>query len=417
MRRSATRLTPIRHANTLAAALLAVACCAAAAAPFVPASDEQVIEQLPTRIGPASERRDERALRAQLRRDPSQLPLALQLARAAIDRARQDGDPRELGQAQAALAPWWAQPAPPPPVRLLRAIVLQSRHEFEPSTRDLDALLADLGLPIELRAQAELTRASVLQVQGRFADALSACDRLAGPTYTSLGMAVRLPAMVCQADLASLQGRDADAQRRIALIERLTAGSAAPGASDGNAAWLALVRAEMAERRGDEAAATFYQQALKGHTDIYTLAAYADWLLAHDRPAEVVRLLASRESVDPLLLRLGIAYRRSNDPRAPATIAMLAARFEAARVRGDTSHGREASRFALELQDDPAQALQLALANWAVQKEIADALGLVRAAQAARQPDAAAPVWRFVRDTGWTDARLQALSTPTGTRS
>ena len=36
-------------------------------------------------------------------------------------RARATGDPRELGLAQAALAPWWAQPTPPAPERLPRA--------------------------------------------------------------------------------------------------------------------------------------------------------------------------------------------------------------------------------------------------------------------------------------------------------
>ncbi len=380
------------------------------AAPFVPKSDDEVVERLTTRISSTQDRQDARRLREQLQRDPAQLQVALQLARRAIEQARASGDPRELGQAQAALAHWWAQTDPPPAVQLLRAIVLQSRHDFAPALRDLDSLLQPGSTaPLEVSAQAELTRASVLQVQGRWSDAEAACQRLIGPGYAALGGAVRLPAQVCLADLKSLKGDTATAERTMTVLARL-AGEGADGA------WLALVRAEMAERRGDAAAGTLFEQALQGGGDVYTLGAYADWLLDHGQPAEVIRLLAGREAVDPLLLRLAIAYRRANDARAPAAIATLAARFEAARLRGDASHGREASRFALELADDPKTALVQAQANWAVQREPADGLALLKAARAATQPATAEPVLKFVRDTGWTDVRIAAAtSTQTAT--
>ncbi|MDP0989795.1 hypothetical protein Q6249_29925, partial [Klebsiella pneumoniae] len=71
----------------------------------------------------------ERARRAALARDPGQLPLALATARSALERARVHGDPRELGAAQAALAPWWTRADAPDPAVLLRARVLQARHD------------------------------------------------------------------------------------------------------------------------------------------------------------------------------------------------------------------------------------------------------------------------------------------------
>ena len=110
----------------------------ALAAPFTPASDSDVVQQLPIRWNAAA-----RAERAQLARHPQQLPLALATARAATTRARATGDPRELGLAQAALAPWWAQQTPPAPVRLLRATVLQSQHLFAAALPDLQALAGD----------------------------------------------------------------------------------------------------------------------------------------------------------------------------------------------------------------------------------------------------------------------------------
>ena len=79
------------------------------AAPYVPRSDDEVVQHLPTRLSAG-----ERQQRQQLARVPQNLPLALATARAAIERARALGDPRELGVAQAALGPWWNAASPPP---------------------------------------------------------------------------------------------------------------------------------------------------------------------------------------------------------------------------------------------------------------------------------------------------------------
>ncbi|NKI95757.1 hypothetical protein [Rhizobacter sp. SG703] len=384
-------------------ALLHAALCHAV--PFTPAGEDTVVERLPARIGTGAERQQQRALREQLRQHPAELPLATRLARDAIERARRDGDPRELGQAEAALAPWWRQPAPPPPVRLLRAIVRQSQHDFEPALQDLDALLqpGPQPVPLALQAQAELTRASVLQVQGHWRAADAGCERLLGAHYAALGSAVRRPAQVCRAELMSLQGQAAAAAQALAVLAR------EPGADAG---WLALVQAELAERRGDASAEAFYRHAVAASSppDVYTLAAWADWLLAQHRERDAAALLAGREDADALLLRLAIAWKRSADPRAPQAIATLAARFDAARLRGDRSHGRELARYQLDLLGDAPAALGSAQANWVVQKEPADALLMVRAALAARRPQAAQPVWQLVRDTGWQDMRLLALA-------
>src|SRR5205823_8415508 len=88
------------------------------------------------------------------------------------------GDPRFFGQAQAALAPWWKQPDPPPQALLLRATLKQSTHDFMGALTDLDRVLA--ANPRD--GQALLTRATVLTVQGRYAEARADCARIAGLT-------------------------------------------------------------------------------------------------------------------------------------------------------------------------------------------------------------------------------------------
>ncbi|MEO8298734.1 MAG: hypothetical protein ABI574_13105 [Burkholderiales bacterium] len=373
----------------------------AAAAPFVPVNDAEVVATLPSRVGPQAQA--DRQRRAQLQRQPTDLPLALQTARAAIERARQSGDPRELGEAQAALAPWWTAADAPPPARLLRAIVRQSQHDFDGALRDLDTLAAGPApTPLPLRAQALLSRGAVLQLQGRFASALQDCQALQQPPLSQLGAAVVFAGQVCSAELAGLQGRARAAQ---SLLARL-----AEQAPPDEAGWLTLVRAELADRLGDATAGTRFREAAEQRGDIYSLAALADWLLAARRPQEVITLLKGREDADALLLRLAIAYRAAGDARSADAVRMLQERFDALRQRGDTTHAREEARFWLVLKNDPARALTLAQTNWHHQKEPADARLLMRAAQAAGQPAAAEPVRRFMRETGYTDVRLAEAS-------
>ncbi|WP_119157098.1 hypothetical protein [Caldimonas tepidiphila] len=398
---SAPRPPAGRRLRRLAAAALAAAAAALAhAAPFVPESEDSVVQTLrPSLGGPdAAERRARRAAQAALQARPQDLPLALRLAREAIDEARASGDPRALGQARAALAPWWEQPAPPAPARLLRAIVLQSEHAFGAALADLAALVSDPDAPLPVRAQALLTQASVWQVQGRYAQAAQACRELGGPRFRALGEAVALPARACEAELLSLTGEPARARALLAALAR--------EAGPAHAAWLALVRAELAERQADAGAEALYRQSLAAGAGVYELGAFADWLLDRGRPAEVLRLLEGRDGADALLLRRAEALQALGDPRAADAVRELAARFDALRLRGDATHRREEARLALRLQRDPPRALALAQANWAVQREPADARLLLEAAAAAGRPQAAQPVHDFLRETGLVDRRL-----------
>lgn len=369
------------------------------ASPYTPQADDEPIERLPRRLAAAP-------------RQAFELPQALGLAQAALQRARQEGDPRELGRAQALLAPWWQLPAPPPALRLLRASVLQAQHRFDAALQDLDALLAGAA-PLALRAQAELTRAALLQLRGRWAEARAACTRLAGLGYAALGAAVPVHGRVCLAELDSLQG--GDEARAAAALAQLARYPRAPRA------WILLLRAELAERRGLAEAEALYRQALQAEPAVYTRAALADWLLARRRWADAAALVLAHEAEptrlpDALLLRLAIAWRASGNARAGEAAAQLQERFDAAALRGDGSaHARERARYALDVRPDASEALQQAIANWALQREPADAWLLWRAA---RLPGAPLPLAaqarrafeQFRRETGLQDARWSAAS-------
>ncbi|MFL6697823.1 MAG: hypothetical protein ACJ8GJ_11690 [Vitreoscilla sp.] len=379
-----------------------------------PTQDSAVVERLPSHLGDPAERRAaraaERAQRAALQRHPDELGLALQAAHDALARGRLRGDPRELGVAQAALAPWWTRADAPPEVRLVRATVMQSQHEFQAALVELDAVLATPGASLPVRAQAELTRAGVQQVLGRFAEAEAGCRRLAGADYFALGSGVRLNALACIAELASLRGH---AESAAATLGRLAGApdpdSAVTVAGDPAPGWLNLMRAELAQRRGQASAGALFAAALQANADVYTQCAYADWLLDQHRAAEVVALFKGSEAADPVLLRLALAYRQLHGDKHPLTrnaTAMLGERYDAALLRGDKSHGREQSRYELELRGDRRAALRYAKSNWAVQHEPADEVVLARAAHAAGRDDEAAPLWQFLRETGGRDVRL-----------
>lgn len=368
-------------------ALLLAAPLMAPAEPFTPKSDAEVVQRLPYRVDAA-----ERARRAALARDPAQLPLALANARAALDRARVLGDPRELGIAQAALAPWWSLADAPAEAVLLRARVLQARHDFDGGLAQLRGLLARGDLAPGQRAQALLDSAAIHQLRAELPQARALCEQLK--------LLAPLPAAACLAELDSLAGNAPAAAQALA---RLSPGRSVPP-------WLALMRAELAERMGDPAAFGLYRQALAGADEVYTRAALADWLLAQGRPAEALALTQGAEA-DALLLRHVIALRRMNrDATAPT--ARLRDSLAAADRREPAKHAREQARFALDVDNQPREALRLAQANWAWQREPADAVLLLRAAQAAGRDGepTCRELARFVRERGWQDARLAALT-------
>ena len=385
------RIAAIAFGVTLGAIAVSTPACAD---PFVPAGDAMIVERLRDRPLDRADQEFRRA-RAQLRATPHDLALAINVARRCVEIARRDGDPRYLGYAQAALAPWWSTPSPPVPVLLMQATILQSTHAFEPALAALQrALRTDPN-----NGQAWLTQATILQVQGRFIEAATSCEKLRGTGAT-------LYADACLAELASLTGREADARPALESLSKASI-AANSGVSGG---WLAIIQAELAERTGDfEAAERYYRAAIGSGNDAYSKGAFADFLLDRGRANEVIALLREEQRTDPLLLRLALAYRAQRHPDLAGTVAALQARFDAARLRGDTVHRREEARFALHLLDRSDKALKLALENWAVQKEPADARIVLESARAAGRAADADPVRAFIRDHRLADQRLAAL--------
>jgi tetratricopeptide (TPR) repeat protein len=381
--------TVARCATVLAGLAIALG---VSAAPYLPTDDAQVLERLPSRSTPQF--RELRLRQAEAAKSPRDLPAALALATAYIRASRVEGDPRFLGYAQATLGPWWADPAAPTAVLVLRATILQSRHEFDAAVADLDRVLQR----DPRHAQALLTRATILTVQGKYAAARADCERLVGlvpPTYP----------VICRSSIDSVTGTAAAAydavQRALATSPRVDATQRV---------WGQTLLGEIAHRRGDRAASAHFLAALAiDGKDLYLLAAYSDWLLDQGRARDVIALLETETRIDPLLLRLALAQKALQRPEAAASIATLQARFDASRTRGDTVHQRENARFELFLRADPGAAIALARNDWTVQREPADVRILAEAAVAAEDAAALDVVKKWIAETGFDDAAVTAL--------
>jgi tetratricopeptide (TPR) repeat protein len=386
-------LFPARRAA--AAAGLALACAAVAAAPLLPSSDSEVVEHLPASASDPSVRRVD-SLRKQLAARPNDAALRLEIARRYFDLAMAQGDPRYVGYASAAIGPL-AQLAPNnADYWLLRGLLAQYSHDFA-------GALQSLAKASELNPQSPepiAWRAAIHMVQAQYPEALSECTRL-------VPLAHPLHAQGCTAYVQANTGHLAAAYDALAR-ELAASGDVDPGL----ALWVHTRLGDMATRlqRFGQAEAHFKEALRLGVTDQYLLGAYSDFLLLQKRPAEVITLLADWERSDILLLRLGLAGKAANHPRAADWAAQLRDRFVAAAQRGDRLHEQEAARFELDIEGHAAKALDLARRNYTAQKEARDAEILLRAALAANQPKAAQPALDWLRTSHYEDPAMASVA-------
>lgn len=352
-----------------------------AATPLRPASDQEVVERLPavTRVRP---------VQGTAAADPVQ---AERLARAAIATARDTGDARYWGRAQAALAPWWNQPDAPAALAVLQATVQQGRHDFGEARQVLQAVLArDPG-----QAQGWLDLASLERLSGRYPAALQACDAVARA-------GALLYAQACQLETLSLQGRHDEARKG---LQRLLDQATEPA----QRGWLASLLAEHEERAGrDTAALAAYRLSLQAAPDLYTRIALADLLLRTGQPAEALEVLRAQPDTDAVLLRQALALRQRGDAGWTALRDSLRTRADELARRGDAAdaHAREQALAALWLHDDAPAALALARRNLALQREPIDWWLALQSAQRAGDDAALRGLRQELQASGLVDRRL-----------
>lgn len=320
--------------------------------------------------------------------DPSAV---IRQAQGEITLARQTGDMRYWGRAQALLAPWWGQADAPTDLAVLQATVQQGRHEFDAARQLLGGVVArEPG-----HAQAWLDLAALARLQADYGAALRACDAVARA-------GVALYALACRLETLSLQGENALAAQGLRQM-------VADSRDQGQRSWLLSLLAENLERAGqDGQALTAYRNSLAAQHDLYTAVALSDLLLRTGQTEPALRLLEPLPQTDAVLLRQASAMRRLGDSRWTAIRDELRSRAADLRRRGDNVdlHGREAALIALWLEDDSRLALALARRNLGLQREPLDWWLVLHSARQAGDE----PAWRELdaqrKAAGLRDRRL-----------
>lgn len=374
-------------------ALLLISSAARGGEAYLP-DDDKVLETLPQTV--LGQRDELTTLRAQLAADPQNAELAAQVARLYLKIGKRGGGPRYFGYARAALQPWWDAADAPSEVLGVRANLKETNHEFVAALQDVETLIE--RSPRDL--QARIDQVNLLRVLGRYDQANTA-------THALSQFAEGAARVFCRAPLMAVQG---GAEEAVSILDE-----AIPVTRENLPnvlPWMLTLRAEIARALGeDDIAEGYYRDCLRfddGYS--YCKRAYADFLLDRDRAGEVLTLLGDDLTDNGLLLAAAIAARRTGQETLAEDLkSQLADRFRETRLRGDLPHGRYEARFALELEDSPAQALDIALANWQVQKEMRDARNVLEAALAAGRPEAAAEVIQFLKTAGTEDVVLERL--------
>lgn len=358
----------------------------------IPKDDSEILERLPVATG---ERSRFRELRSQLADNQGDYSFALTLAREYITAGRTNSDPRYFGYAEAILKPWVGSQNSVPEALVLRATILQNRHDF-PSA------LADLKTALSLNprlSQAWLTLAGIYEVQGNYPSALRSCMALA--RFSS-----SLTTTICVNSALSLSG-----QAKTSYEQLVSSVSTRESGNPEEMTWAYTVLAELAERLNlaKEANAWYQKANSQGHRSVYLLSSYADFLLDQNRPAEVLEILQDESKADTLLLCLTLAEKRLQHKDFTQHVELIKARIAAAKARGETVHQGDEARFTLHVLQDAQTALKLAIDNWAVQKEPRDARILMETAISAKNIEAARSVIKFLAQTHLEDAHLEAL--------
>ncbi|MEX0604003.1 MAG: hypothetical protein WD623_10650 [Marinobacter sp.] len=287
-----------------------------------------------------------------------------------LQQARSEGDPRFLGYAQRLLQDW---PAGRMTDRLLvlRATLWQSLHRFADARADLDQVLTgDAG--DQNRVQALLTLANLEIVQGRYAEAATACTQLEK----------RYPGLIAASCKAQVSARTGQAEAAYADLNALTQQAQRQGDTTA-LIWAEGTLADIAAQLGQAEAEQHWRNVLAlAPDDLYSRTQLADWLIQAERYEQVVELTDGYNDVDSLAVLRAIALQATGSGQAKSLIATLDERFTEARWRGNLLHQRDYARFLLDIQQQPDEALSYALDNWQDQREPMDTRLLLRAASA-----------------------------------
>lgn len=312
-----------------------------------------------------------------------------------ITQARASGDPRYLGYAQT-LVNRWPEDQLTDRLRVLRATLRQSLHQFDSARSDLEPVISSSS-NTQQRIQARLTLANLELVQGRYKEAEQHCRALQSA----------YPGLIAQSCLASVQARTAGPETAYRDLASQVAESINRQPADSTSRlWAESTLGDIAAQAGLPEAKVHWQKVVKTTPDdLYARAQLADWHLEKDHFEQVLTLTRGFDAVDTLAVIRAIAMKRMGHPNSIELNNRLRQRFEEASWRGALLHARDVARFQLDVENQTEEALRLATENWESQREPLDTRLLLRSALAADNKVQYQRVRDWLKEQGQSDAR------------
>lgn len=374
------------------------------ASPYTPTSETQVLLTLPTSM--VTLRRAQQILprTTEITIDNNQrasvFANGLQQAQTYLYTAQQNNDPRWYGYAHASLAPWWKESQRYPRVALLKATILQHRHQFPEALVELNSVLQQQPRNI----QALLIRAQVNMMQANYHAAQQDCQNIAWLSNPILGIN-------CIAQVNGLTG-----QGKHAIVQLTSLLSNRNSLTNLERAEIHTTIATIAHRHQRNALAlSHYQQAYTiNPNNNYLIEQFSDFLVEQKHTDRWLRLLNNtggnniNRNLDQKI-KMAQYFKKVGDVQFEALKKELTKGFDEAKIRNGLFPHKEFAIFSLTISYDYNQALASALDNWAIQKSPSDALLVLRTAMASQQLQQANPIIQWVTDTGIYDHRIEAL--------
>ena len=307
----------------------------------------------------------------------------LEAAERAIRAFREQGNPRRLGEADRLLngAVTAADVAPDQRWRyvFLQSQLAQSLHQFDRAWRHL----ADAERLIKRLDDTDLRSAATVQwllaayhlalVQGDYAAAQAHCEAMSD-------VAANLYSDSCRLYLRGLREKDGQAFQslHVLIAKHLLSGDAALH-------WVAVSRADLADRFFDDKALEAWRMALVlSPEDRYTRSRYCEAALRAEDYQRALSLTAAKSDDEAMLFcRLMALHRITSKATAESVSradhaeylqlrARVEERFAEMARRGGIPVSRHRARYLLEVEGKPLEALKMAEELWVEQREWPD---------------------------------------------
>jgi len=366
----------------------------AVSAPYIPTSNHEVLIELKenTRFNKFKK------IRVRLERNKLKPLEVVKILQETFEYGKKISNPRYIGFTLAYLNDYLDDAINVNPISdltLLKANILQHDHQFGNAINLLNLIIKK----DPVNPNARLMRASVLQAQAKYSQALNDC-------YSLIGSASHLITIACISQTKGIIKNTENSYT--ALLKTISINYKS---DPGELSWAYDILAQLAMQQGDLVNAEKHMiTGLKySEKNMALLNSYADLLLNKNEYEKVLSILKTKNNDFTALLRLTIAETYKTTESDTPYRKQFLIKLNEMKLLSDTTHQREISAYYLYVENDINQAMKYAINNWAIQKELYDAELLLKCVLESKNILAAKDVFNWYENNTVSDIRIRSL--------